>query len=148
MKLEWIAIVALIVIVVAGGVGFGAYTVGKNAGETQALEARARFPQDRGGAAANGQGTTGGTRGANPGNFASGQVKQVTGDIIELNTATDLLKVKVDSPTQFQQTVPGSLDDIQPGERITIQGDRAADGSYTARCVQIGGARLGGTAGN
>jgi outer membrane murein-binding lipoprotein Lpp len=148
MKLKWIAIVALVVVVVVGGIGFGAYAVGKHAGEAQALNARVRILQERGGATANGQGTTGRTRGVISGNFVSGQVIQVSGDIIELNTATDLLKVKVDNQTQFQQTIPGSLSDIQPGERITIQGDRAADGSYAARFVQIGGAQLGGTSGN
>jgi hypothetical protein len=147
MSGKWIGITLAIVVVVATAVGVGAYSAGKSAGETAALTARTNFIQQRAGG--NSAATTGftdqggagstGARGGMAGNFAGGQVKSVNGDTIELSTATEVLKVKVTGQTQYQKTVNGSLNDVQVGERVVIQGDRGADGTLTARSVQIGG---------
>ena len=74
----------------------------------------------------------------NPGNFASGEIKQVDGDTIRLSTATEVLTVKLNDQTEIQKTATGAVSDLQPGERITVQGERAADGTFTARSIQIG----------
>ncbi len=138
MTRTWIAVVALLVIVVAAGVGLGAYAYGVNVGQTQALKDRARILQDRESQPA----MPGGSRSSPPANTISGQVKQLADDTIELNTLTGVIVVTVNDQTQYQKTVPGSLADIQPGERITVQCNRGADGSYTARFLQIGGGRM------
>ena len=116
MKLKWVAIVAVIVIVVAAGVGYGAYTYGKTAGETQALATRNAFLAARlaggGGTAADGgfAGAAGGTGRGNfdPNNFANGQVKSVNGDTIQLSTATDVVTVeKVTAKPKSPRRSPG-----------------------------------------
>ena len=86
--------------------------------------------QGTGGQGANGQ--------FNPNNFVNGQVKTIDGSTIELSTATAVVKVALDSNTQIQKMGTGSTSDIQPGERITVQGTRNSDGSLTAQSIQIG----------
>ena len=146
MKAKWIAAVVGIAVVVAALVGFGGYSMGVKAGQSQALTARTRFFADRGVGGA-GQGAGGGQGGAgqfSPDNFASGQVKQIDGNTIQLSTAQNVLTVKLTDQTQIQKMGQGSPSDIQTGERITIQGTKGADGVFTAQMIQIGGGRLGG----
>lgn len=138
MTRTWIAVVALLVIVVAAGMGLGAYAYGVNVGKAQAVNDRARILQERESQSA----IPGSSRNSPPANTISGQVQQLAGDTIELNTLTGVVVVKVNDQTQYQKTVPGSLADIQPGERITVQCKREGDGSYTARFLQIGGGRM------
>jgi hypothetical protein len=69
-----------------------------------------------------------------------GQVKQVDGNTVQLSTATEVLKVKIGVKTQIQKMGQGSLSDIQPGDRITVQGTRKSDGTFTAQMIQIGAA--------
>jgi hypothetical protein len=145
MNVKWVVIVVAIVVVVAAAAGFGGYTMGMNAGVTQALAARNTFLAARGaggtggtGGFAGGTGGAAGGRNLDPNNFASGQVKSVSGDTVQLSTATDVLTVKLSSQTQIQKQASGAISDIQPGERLTIQGTRAADGTFTAQSIQIG----------
>jgi hypothetical protein len=148
MKGKWIALIVVALVVVAAAAAFGGYTTGVNAGKAQALAARNAFLADRG--AANGQGAAGFNGGQNGGrqfnadNFASGQVKQIDGNTIQLSTAQAVVTVKVNDQTQIQKMGAGSLGDIQTGERITVQGTRGADGVMTAQSIQIGGGLRGG----
>ncbi len=159
MKTKWIPIIVALVIVVAAGAAFGGYTFGVKAGQAQAADVRAGFLAARGlgsqqgmagpsqgGAGFPGAGASGQSGGlqANVANFAAGQVKQVDGSTIQLSTATEVLKVKIGDRTQFQKMGQGSISDIQPGERITVQGARASDGSFTAQMIQIGSGPGGG----
>ncbi len=148
MNVKWAAIVVAIVVVVAAAAGFGGYTMGKNAGVAQALSARSAFLAARGvggtggaggfGGGAGGFGGANGGRTFDPNNFAAGQVKSVSGDTVQLSTATEVLTVKLSSQTQIEKQASGAVSDIQPGERLTVQGTRAADGTFTAQMVQIG----------
>jgi hypothetical protein len=145
MKTKWIIGVVVAAVVVAAVVGFGSYTLGVKAGQTQALAARQRFLADRG-VGGNGQAGLGGQAGGgqfNPNNFATGQVKQVDGNTIQVSTATAVVTVKISDQTQIQKMGPGSVSDIQPGERLTIQGTKGADGVFSAERIQIGGGRPG-----
>jgi hypothetical protein len=155
-KAKLISIVVVLVIVAAGVAGVAGYTFGVKTGQTQAANTRSNFLAQRGvggnppagtapgfgGGAPAGQ-SAGGTQ-ANVANFAMGQVKQVDGTTIQLSTATEVLKVKVSDQTQIQKMGQGSIGDIQAGERITVQGTRGADGSFTAQMIQIGGGIGGG----
>jgi Domain of unknown function (DUF5666) len=148
MKGKWIAVIVVSLIVIGAAAGFGGYTAGVNAGKTQALAARNDFLAARGvgtgqGAAALNGGQNGG-RQFNPDNLASGQVKQIDGNTIQLSTAQAVVKVKVNDQTQIQKMASGSLSDIQAGERVTVQGTRGADGVMTAKSIQIGGRFPGG----
>jgi hypothetical protein len=153
MKGKWIALIVVGVIVVGAAAAFGGYTAGVSTGKTQALAARNAFLADRGigngqgTAAFNGQGPNGGQNGGRPfnaDNFATGQVKQIDGNTIQLSTAQAVVTVKVNDQTQIQKMGPGSLADIQTGERITVQGTRGADGVMSAQSIQIGGRFPGG----
>ena len=139
MNGKWLAMVTLAVVVLAVAAGVGAYAYGKNVGQAQGADIRARFFQDRGiGVTGGAVGQGNSAQGFNPNNFAIGEVKQVGADTIELSTPTEVLQVKVGSDTQIQKMASGSVSDIQPGERITVQGVRAADGTLTAQSIQIG----------
>jgi hypothetical protein len=158
-SLKWIALAGLIVVMVAGATGAAAYNAGKQAGVTEGLAARNNFFQARGGAgapggqggaaggaAAQGNGARGAQGGA-AGNFAAGQVKSITGNDLEISTATDVTKVKLTDSTQISKTVSGTPSDIKTGERIVVQGAKGADGAIVANSIQIGSGRLGGPGG-
>ena len=157
---KWIALVVLIVVMVAGAVGYWQYGQGKQAGITEGLAARDRFFQDRlAGAAAAAQGSgaaagagaqAGGARGgqgAAAGNFATGQVKSINGSDLEISTATEVTKVKLTDKTQIQKTVSGAPSDIKTGERVVVQGSKGVDGAVEASNVQLGAGRFGGPGG-
>ena len=154
MKVKWIAVAVASVMVVGVAAGFGGYTLGMKAGQTRSADIRTNFLAARGagtgqqgagmpgqGAPAGGQ-TGGQTAGAqfNPANFAMGQVKQVDGNTVQLSTANEVLKVTVGDQTRIQKMGDGSLSDINAGERITVQGTRKSDGTFTAQMIQIGAA--------
>ena len=157
--IKWIALAALVVVVVAGAVGYWQYGQGKQAGITEGLAARDRFFQDRlagaaagaavqaGGAAAGAAAQAGGARGgqgAAAGNFAAGQVKSINGNDLEISTATEVTKVKLTDKTQIQKTVSGAPSDIKTGERVVVQGSKGADGAIEASSIQLGAGRIGG----
>ena len=154
-SLKWIALAALIVVLVAGASSAAAYNMGKQAGVTEGLAARNNFFQARGGgtgaqggqgAAAGGAGAQGnGARGGQgAGNFAAGQVKSISGNDLEISTATDVTKVKLTDKTQIQKTVSGAPNDITTGERVVVQGTKGTDGVIEANSIQLGGGRFGG----
>jgi len=158
-NIKWIALAALVVVVVAGAVGYWQYGQGKQAGITEGLAARDRFFQDRlagaaagaaaqaGGAAAGAAAQAGGARGgqgAAAGNFAAGQVKSINGNDLEISTATEVTKVKLTDKTQIQKTVSGAPSDIKTGERVVVQGSKGADGAIEASSIQLGAGRIGG----
>jgi hypothetical protein len=154
--IKWIALAALIVVVVAGAVGYWQYGQGKQAGITEGLAARDRFFQDRlagaaavggNGAAAGAAAQAGGARNAQggaAGNFAAGQVKSINGNDLEISTATEVTKVKLTDKTQIQKTVSGAPSDIKTGERVVVQGSKGADGAIEASSIQLGAGRFGG----
>ena len=58
-----------------------------------------------------------------------------------------MLTIKLTADTRIQKMDQGSLTDIQPGERITVQGSRGSDGSFAAQSIQIGAGGFGGAPG-
>ena len=150
MNAKRIAIVAVVVLVVAVAAGFGGYRYGFGVGQTQATAVRAAFLAERGGGGQQASGAAGavpgaaGAPGGASGNFVTGQVKSVDGDTIELSTAEEVLKVTVTGQTQMQKMGQGTVDDIQEGERLTVVGERGADGAISAQSIQIGGGFGGG----
>ena len=160
-NVKWIALAALIVVVVSGAVGYWSYGRDKEAGITEGLATRDRFFQERlagqaAAAATTGQNAAAGqTNGARAGqggaaaanNFAAGQVKSINGNDLEISTATDVTKVKLTDKTQIQKTVSGTASDIKTGERVVVQGAKGADGAIEASSIQLGAGRFGGPGG-
>lgn len=127
-----LGVLALALIV---GAGVGGYLVGSQAGFARANQIRTQFLEQRGAGGGGGQGQ--GT-GRAAGGFATGQVTTIAGGVIELSTAQAAVKVNVTDQTQVLKMDAGALTDIKPGDRITVQGDRQADGTITATRIQIG----------
>ncbi|MEJ5198984.1 MAG: DUF5666 domain-containing protein [Anaerolineae bacterium] len=149
---KWILLAALIVIVAAAASGVLAYNKGKQEGMRAGLAARTQFLQERGigagnpvpgGATTPGQNTTGrGGQGGMAGNFTAGQVKSISGNELEISTTNGVTKVKLNDKTQVEKTVAGAASDIKVGDRVVVQGTRAADGSLEASTIQLGGGRF------
>jgi hypothetical protein len=140
MNIKQVLIAVGLGIVVAAAAGFGGYTMGMRAGQTQATNTRAAFLAARGG---NGQGASGGQFGAANANFAVGQVKSIDGSTVQLSTASEVLTVKLSDKTTISKTDTGTAADIKTGDRITVQGTRGADGAMTAERVQLGAGLAG-----
>ena len=152
---KWIALGVVITIIVAAAAGILAYNRGHDAGFTAGLEARNGFLQARAGGAggfAAGGSAAPGSRSTTPGNggqagfsgnFTMGQIKSVDGNVMEVSTATDVVKITLSSTTQIEKTVTGATSDLAPGETVVVQGTRETDGSVTARSVQLGAGRFG-----
>ncbi len=160
--IKWIALAALIVVVVAGAVGYWQYGQGKQAGITEGLAARDRFFQDRLAGAGSCRSAVAQRQarrrwlaarvtpraGQRRGNFAAGQVKSINGNDLEISTATEVTKVKLTDKTQIQKTVSGAPSDIKTGERVVVQGSKGADGAIEASSIQLGAGRIGGPGGD
>lgn len=150
-SLKWILLAVVAVVAAAGASGAYAYNMGKQEGMKAGLTARTDFLAARtaGGAAA--QGAPGAAaragQGAMAGNFTAGQVKSVNGNELEISTATAVTKVKLTDKTQIEKTVAGTAADIKAGERIVVQGAKAADGALEASVVQLGAGRFAGAGG-
>lgn len=157
-SLKWILLAVVVVVAAAGASGWYAYNMGKQDGRRAGLNERNDFIAARaaGGAAAQGApggaaaapgGAARGGQGAMAGNFTAGQVKSVNGNDLEISTATAVTKVKLTDKTQIEKTVSGTAADIKAGERIVVQGAKAADGALEASVVQLGAGRFGGAGG-
>ena len=68
---------------------------------------------------------------------AAGTVKVVDGNSIYVNQPDGTTKrVEANESTRFTRTEPAELRDVQPGDRITVEGTTAPDGSIAATRVQ------------
>ncbi len=89
------------------------------------------------------QGNVGGTlqRGAGRGTGAN----FLTGEVIDKDEQSLTLKMPDGSSkiiffsgsTQISKTTEGSINDIEVGKQIMVSGDQNADGSYTAKTIQL-----------
>lgn len=65
-----------------------------------------------------------------------GSIVSRDGDTLTVNTQQGDVKVGI-AETKIQKTVDGSADDLKPGLRVTVTGQRGEDGNYTASAIQI-----------
>ena len=69
---------------------------------------------------------------------ATGTIKAVDGNTIYVSQPDGTTKkVNANDSTRFTRTVPGGLRDIQPGDRVTVEGPAEKDGTINA--VRIDG---------
>ena len=67
---------------------------------------------------------------------AAGTVKVIDGNSIYVNQADGTTKrVEAGESTRFTRTEPATLRDVQPGDRVTVEGSTAPDGSVSATRV-------------
>ncbi|HEX9116645.1 MAG TPA: DUF5666 domain-containing protein [Anaerolineae bacterium] len=122
---KFAAVAAILMMTVASGC---------SAGPTAAQAPAQAAAQTTGAQAAN----QNGSGRFNSANFATGRVKAVNGNTIQVSTATEVLTVKATAQTKVQKTTGGGASDIQTGITMTVRGTRATDGSLTAQMIQIG----------
>jgi hypothetical protein len=125
-------VLIVVAVVIAGGAFYG--------GMRYAAAKRATAFAARGG---NGSSTfpggfgRGGMRGMGSG-FAVGDVisKDPTGITIKLPNGSSEI-VLTSSSTTVMKAAPGTLDDVQTGNTVSVQGTMNADGSVTAQSIQL-----------
>lgn len=94
-------------------------------------------------------GSTGSGAGNAPGfgngGFTAGTVTRIDGDTIYVESADgQTIEVRTNTDTDVQVTSEGSVDDLDEGETVVVQGDASDDGSIDASSVVEGGLGLGG----
>jgi hypothetical protein len=139
-KILIIAGMILVIGLVAGGSFWGGITYQTNKvnqarlnfenARGQAPNAGAAFP---GGGAPNGQAPSGGFSGGG----TVGQVKTIEGNVMTISTAQDVTTVNLSSATQIEKSVAGTADDLQPGMRVMITGQKDSNGNITASQITI-----------
>lgn len=142
MNKKNIAIVALVVIAVAGGAFYGgtAYSKGKTppagnfpGGQNVTAEQRRQLMQNGGGFGG------GGMRGANAaGGFASGEIIRIDDKSITVKLQDGGSKIIfLSESTTVSKTTAGHKGDLVVGEQVMVNGTANSDGSVTAQTVQI-----------
>jgi Domain of unknown function (DUF5666) len=145
MKNVLIIIGAIVLaIVIAGGSFYGGMAYQRN----QEAQVRASFFASRGGNGGQFQGGqfSGGTPSANGGQRQGGfgfgggtvgQVKSIDGSVLMLSTAQNVTTVNLTPTTRIEKYTSGSTSDLQPGERVTVSGERDSNGNITATQIMI-----------
>jgi Domain of unknown function (DUF5666) len=101
----------------AGGAGAGAGAAGAGAGA----------------AAGAGANAPGGAGAGAPKSAAAGTVKAVDGNTIYVGQPDGTTKkVLANDSTRFTRTEPAGLRDVQPGDRVTVEGSSQPDGTVNA----------------
>ena len=66
-----------------------------------------------------------------------GVVEKVEGDVVTLSTSDGIVQVLIGDSSTVQKMDEGSLDEILPGESITVSGEQGEDGSIQATNIFI-----------
>ena len=127
-------------VVIAGALAAGSFWGGMTYQSNQVNQARANFERLRG--QASGDQLPGvAPEGLAPGGFGgggtTGQVKSIEGNVLTVSTAQDVTTVNLSASTQIQKSGPAATSDLQPGVRVTVTGQRDANGNITASQVMI-----------
>lgn len=88
-----------------------------------------------GGGFGGGAGQAGGAAAQAGGNATSGTVKLVDGDILYVQTANGIVRVKTNGGTKVGVQKSAKLRDLKTGAPVTVQGTPGQDGTVTATSV-------------
>jgi len=153
MKKNILIIIGVVAIVIL--VGAGGFWGGMTYQASQDSQAQARFFELRGGQSADGQlpgnqqvpegmpfpgggpGSSELAQGDFRANGTMGQVKSIDGDLLTVSTAQDVTTVNLSSDTTIVKSVEGTTDDLQPGVRIMVVGEKDEDGNINASQITI-----------
>jgi hypothetical protein len=130
----WIILGVVVLLLVAGGSFFGGTVYGKSQAQT-AFAAR----RPGGFTGANGQGLPGANaRTGGQGGGLFGQIESIgDGVLVVKDNNGKQTQVKVTDTTLIEKQASVKLTDLATGETVIISGSTAADGSVTARSVQV-----------
>lgn len=141
----------ILVLAIAGASFYGGMVYGKSQAQSSlqsAFRSGAATFQGQGGAAlangtpgANGftaRGQRNGTTGTNGAGFVLGTIKQVgDGTLVLTDSNGKETQVKVTDTTLIEKNQSVKLTDLAEGETVMVSGSTAADGTVTARSVQV-----------
>ncbi len=134
-----------VAIVLAVVIGAGGFFAGTAYGQSQANNTRSEFFRNRGGGAAGtaGQGGQAGQngQGGQNGQFgrpaAFGTVKSVNGNTVVISQQDgSTVTVTTTAQTVVQKTVSGTVSDITPGDRVTVESTQTGS-NVVASAIQI-----------
>ncbi len=141
-----------VVLVLMGASGGAGYALGLRTGTARAQATVQQFINERMGGSAQGTqpffrqgqgGLFGGTPSPNRqmagavGGGLSGVVDKVSEDTIEITMRDQTFAIRLTDQTQIRKSTEGSRADLKAGDTVVITGERAADGTLTARSIQI-----------
>ncbi len=132
----WIVGSIVIALILMGASFYGGTLYQKN----QQTNAQARFLASRGltgNFTGGGTGGNGSTNGRGFGGGAQGQVKSINGNTISLSTAQNVTTVTLTNSTVILKSDPGTLADLQVGDRVQITGQRDSSGNITASQITV-----------
>lgn len=143
---KWIWVVGAVVIVLA--VGAGAFYGGTVYERTRQANLQAQFFAERGGNPGGftpPEGFTGQFPGGQSPSGAQGQmfrgtsgtVSSLNGDTLVLTTDQETTTIVLTDDTVVERTVEATRSDLQPGQSVTVMGQRDDQGNLTATTIQI-----------
>ncbi|OGO25658.1 MAG: hypothetical protein A2136_01655 [Chloroflexi bacterium RBG_16_54_11] len=134
--------------------GAGGFWGGMAYQTSQDSQAQARFFEQRGGLPPDGQvpggqfqeglqvqggglGSSDQALGVFQGGGVMGLVKSFEGNVLTLSTAQDVTTVNLSGDTTIIKSVEGTTNDLQPGMRVLIAGEKDEDGNILASRITI-----------
>jgi hypothetical protein len=131
----WIILGVVVLLLVAGGSFFGGTLYGKSQAQTAFA---ARRPGGFTGANGTGQGQPGANARAGGQGGIFGQIDSIgDGVLVIKDNNGKQTQVKVTDTTLIEKQAAVKLTDLTTGETVIVSGSTAADGSVTARSVQV-----------
>lgn len=134
-----VGVIVLAVLAAAGGF-WGGMTYQAN----QSSQVQTAFFNERGGGPPqfqNGDRSqipgAGQTRFGGQGGGTNGQVKSLDGDLLQVSTAQDVTTVSLTAETVITKSTTGIADDLQPGTRVLVIGEKNQDGVLVATSIRI-----------
>jgi hypothetical protein len=119
-------------------------------GSGTAASLASRFRALRGGTSSTGTGGSSGGSSSSSGGFArptAGTVAYLAGSTLYVtNSEGNTVKVTTSAGTGVSKTVKSSLDDVHPGETVTVTGETGSNGAVSAEAISVGSSS-GGLAG-
>lgn len=126
-----ITLIIIIAVLVAGGMFFGAYKYGEHAQGRSQFGGQESFNR-------NGQPRNSAVRGGNNAGFTAGKILNKDNSSISISLQNGGSRIIfISTSTPVLKSVSGSLDDLEPGQNVLIQGSPNSDGSLTAQSIQI-----------
>ena len=173
MQTKVFVLLLVAVMVLGGGLGgvfAGGVALGKSQGKEAAIKTLPTQPTSGSGQQTQGQftqeqmnqmrqqfqgqaGQAGGQGFAGRGGL-TGTIEKIEGNTVTVNTAQGPLQATIGADTTIQMVAKGTSQDLKTGLRVTVVGQRGADGAVTARSILVtpdgvdllgGGSPLGGS---
>ena len=133
--------IIIAVIVLIAGAGAGGFYGGTAYQAQQQTNIRTAFFNGRGGTGtASGTGATGAGGAGGAGGFGggvAGTVSSINGNTLQVTTAQGVTTVTLDAATSILKSETGAASDLQPGQQVTVRGQRDSAGNVTATTIQV-----------